>query len=449
MPAEELAAREAYALTTIALSGVVVDSAGAPLMGVTLHAGQASTTTDRAGAFRFEALPRHNVLLEVEKAGYYSHHVAVWLSRELGITEVRVHALALALRDSKRVRLLFGGDTAFGRRYLDPDSDTPLTEIPQDDPKATIRASSAASMTRDVLAGVRPYFQAVDYATVNLESVVTETPLTPHPTKAYVYFTLPPSLEALTWLGVDYVSLGNNHVYDYLAGGLDDTLLQVSEAGLKASGLGATPDAAWQPLRVEVGNAHLSMISACSIDGADHEYAYVAGEQQGGAANLRDTSRLTAVVNAERAAGRVPIAIWHTGDEYALAPTSYGRGRMELAAEQGAGLVISHHAHVAMGFGRHAGVPIVFGLGNFAFDQDRLETMLGLLAQVDLVQGEVVDIQGIPTQLESYRPLPVAGPLADALLRRITELSDGVAAFPYNGRAEVFASGRGECHHAG
>ncbi|MBW2258710.1 MAG: CapA family protein, partial [Deltaproteobacteria bacterium] len=95
-----------------------------------------------------------------------------------------------------------------------------------------------------------------------------------------------------------------------------------------------------------------------------------------------DNEQLAATVTAEADAGNVPIALWHTGIEYTYSPSDYALGRMQRAVDAGAALVIAHHTHVAQGFGRYEGKLLAHSLGNLAFDQQRLETMLGLLVQV-------------------------------------------------------------------
>lgn len=96
-----------------------------------------------------------------------------------------------------------------------------------------------------------------------------------------------------------------------------------------------------------------------------------------------------------------------------------------MTVDAGAALVIAHHTHVAQGFEWIDGVAVVHCLGNFAFDQDRAETMQGLLAQVDMTGAEVGAVRAIPIYLEDYRPRLYGGGMASRFLRRIGEFSWG------------------------
>ncbi|RKH31816.1 hypothetical protein D7Y13_12085 [Corallococcus praedator] len=422
LPDAERKARRAYACTGIALEGTVVSVAGAPLANLLVRVGEAQARTDADGRFRFPVLPRHNRLLQVDAEGFRPAVVAVALRRSLSETRVMLPPVRLSAKDGG-VRMLFAGDVSLGRRFLDPDDTTPRNQMPPDDPAALIRVSDPLPGTKAVFTHVRPYFQAADFRAVNLETPVTDSPTTPHDDKAYAFFTLPGSLPALPWLGVDYVSLGNNHVYDYLAPGLNDTLSHVGATGMAFSGAGRNETEAFVPARVPLAGGSYSLVSMCSITGSEHDQQYVAGPNQGGAADARNMSRVTSLLGAERAQGRVPVAVLHTGVEYSVRPSTPTAQRMRDMVDAGAGLVIAHHPHIPQGFARYKGVLLAQSLGNFAFDQDRLETMVGLLAEVEATGARVDRARAVPVYIEDYRPRPIAGELAEAFLRNLAELS--------------------------
>jgi poly-gamma-glutamate capsule biosynthesis protein CapA/YwtB (metallophosphatase superfamily) len=438
LPEAELAARQAYACAGIALEGEVRSAAGAA--GVAVQG--ARVRTDAAGRFAFAALPRANALLEVQAEGFRPALLALELRRSLSETRVQLAPLYLSPREEGSVRMLFGGDVALGRRFLDVNGFTARDRMPRDTPGALIQVSDPEPGTRAVFEHVRPYFQAADFRAINLESPVTDAPRTPNRKKPFVFFTLPGSLPALRWAGVDYVGLGNNHVYDYYEPGIADTLRHLDAAGLAHSGAGLSPDAAFVPHRQALGGATYSFLSACAIDD-DPWLSGTADEGRGGAADLNDGRRLSATLRGEAAAGRVPVALLHTGVEYGAEPQRWAAELMRSAVRAGAALVIAHHPHVPQGFAREDGVLVAQSLGNLAFDQDRLETLMGVLAEVELQGAQVRRARALPVYLEDYRPRPATGALADGLLRELAESSreGGVELVPQPGAGELLAPG--------
>lgn len=65
-------------------------------------------------------------------------------------------------------------------------------------------------------------------------------------------------------------------------------------------------------------------------------------------------------------------------------------------------LGIGHHPHVAQGFGYEHGKLVAYPLGNFVFAQDRLETLVGLVAEATLKDDALTGFQARPVYLEGW-----------------------------------------------
>jgi poly-gamma-glutamate capsule biosynthesis protein CapA/YwtB (metallophosphatase superfamily) len=375
----------------------------------------------------------------IDVAGFRREFIPVHLFLPVAVSGVELDPVYLKETDPGDVRFLFGGDTHFGRRYIDPTEITPRDQLPPDNKTALIRVSDPGPGTREVLRYVRPFFQEADFTSVNLESPVTMNVSTPHLTKDYVLMTLPGSLPALQWAGISYVSLGNNHVYDYREQGLSDTISSLQAAGIANSGAGPNATEAFKAYRVVLNGTPYAILAMNSIDGIEHPINYVADDRKGGSANLKDTTMVTSAIERELDEGFVPIIQVHGGDEYVYEPPDYISGRLDLVTDTGAGLVVSEHSHIAEGVGIRNGVVVVEGLGNLAFDAERHETMLGLLARVDMNGKEVRSVRLIPVYIGNFTPRPVSGGVADILLRRVGEFSKDspYPVYPYNGQGWV------------
>lgn len=436
-PEFEVQAREALFAQQISLGGSLSPAEGASLGVTQLRIQEREVTAAADGSFSFSGLDRANGLLEVEAEGFYPVVVPVALLQPASVDGLTLDPIVLRPRVSGRTRFLFAGDTGFGRRFVDTDESTPLDAIPPDDPEALIQASDPKPGAEQTFAWVAPLLAGADQRILNFESPATVEPVSPHPTKDYVFFSLPQTLDAVVEAGFGYVSLGNNHLYDYLEQGVVDTLAAVEDAGLGHSGAGLTPEQAFTAYELDADGRPYSLWSATSVTGSMHEIEYVASETQGGAADLTDDD---GVVESLRVAalGRTLIAQLHTGKEYSEAPSEYTATRFALAAEQ-ADLVVGHHPHIAQGFDVRDGVLVAHSLGNFIFDQQRLETFLGLILEVELEGAAWSGAQATPIYLEDYRPRPMVGPLAARFLRRVMWSGrdyDAVVA-PNNGRLQV------------
>jgi hypothetical protein len=432
--AEERAYREAYDRTSIALRGRVLSTSGEPIGGATLELAERRFESDEDGRFFVDGLTRHDRELVVSAESYRTERHAVHLARSLDELEMTFSPVLLV--PTGNARLLFGGDVQLGRRFLDTDESALPTEVPPDDPDALILSSDPEPGTRDVFRFLQPSFHEADFVSVNLETVVTDTPSTPDLDNTFLFFTLPGSIPALRWAGIDYCSLANNHIYDYLDDGLRDTLAALDGAGMAYSGAGLDVDAAFSAHRRLIAGHDYSLLSLVSIEGIPVRNATGATAERSGAADLNDDARILAAIERERAAGHIPIATLHTGYEYTeFPPDDYTLERMNFLADSGAALVVSHHPHVAQGFHFRDGTLVAHSLGNFAFDQERSETVFGLVLAVDLRGDELLNARARPVFIEDFVPRSIAGAPVDHFARRIAASSApyGAVVVPYAG----------------
>lgn len=426
--------RDEYLSELIVFEGRVIDLDGRPLGGVTLSLQGQQAQSDSEGHFSFEGLQRANANLELRGPGLRAELFPVHLAVETDIAIVRWPPLPMVSSEEGLNRVYFAGDVALGRRFLELNP-SERDQFPSNDPDALISVDDPTPGSIATTQWMVPYFELADGAILNLESPVTDNPQNPHPTKDYVFFTLPESLVILPTLGIDFVTLGNNHIYDYQDQGLIDTFNFVEAWGIPFGGAGLTPETAWTPQTIRLGSGDYTLISASSINGAEHAIGYSANEVQGGSADLRNTDDF---INAFSDSEHPQIALLHTGNEYENYVSSYSENRAQLAIENGAELVISHHPHVTQHWGVYQDKYIFHSLGNFIFDQDRMDTMMAVVAEVDI--GTAVErARAFPIYIEDYRPRPVAGALADRFLVALSERSElyGVQAISYLGRSWV------------
>lgn len=389
------------------IAGTVVSAdSGAPLAGVTVRVGGVSAVTDARGGYSLAAPRADHYTITFAEAGYYDAR-QVFARHELG----DIAPVALVSRKPGRALFVFGGDVMAGRRY----------ETPLEGERQLIRPGSRLADTQALLAEMTPDLAAADLASVNLEITLSAAPLTEAADKAYVFYADPALATALKGAGVDYVSLGNNHTYDYLEPGLSATIAAVDAAGLGHSGAGLDEAAAAKPWRTEIAGRPWSVLGFVGWKGPGTPNQ-VAEAGKGGAA-LGTTEAIRAGIGAESATGRATILQYHGSSEYSDGPTDITAERMTAAVEAGADLVIGHHPHVIQGFAFHDGKLVVHSLGNFLFDQYFLETHPSMLLRVWMDGEDFHRAEIVPLHIRDYRPVPAIGGMRQAVLQRVRALS--------------------------
>lgn len=436
---KELSFRAEFESSSIDVEGKVVDLDGAAVRGATLTLGEAVTRSDAEGRYSFTGVARKNRMLNVSAEGFREEFVPLHLFQPLSFEAVSVPTILLV--PSRRTRMLFGGDFQLGRRFFDPEGSAGRDELPPDDPNALILVSNPLPGAKSLLKYVRPALSEADFSAVNLESVVTDNPATPDPDNNFVFFTLPDSLGALPWVGLDYVSLANNHIYDYFDQGLRDTLRNLADHSIPNSGVGLDVEEAFAPYRTDVRGTAFSLLSLVSIEGIEVRNATGATADRSGAADLNDDERIRLALDHEREASRIPITMVHTGYEYMEEPPDdgYTVERFEYLIDSGAELVVGHHPHVPQGFQFYHGRLVAHSLGNLIFDQERLDTMFGSLLEVDWDEGNVVSARVKGIYIEGFSPRFIAGERHDRLLRRLAASSApwGTYVIPYGSGAFI------------
>jgi hypothetical protein len=260
------------------------------------------------------------------------------------------------------VRILFGGDaTSIGRT------------------EGLLREGRFSELWNDA----REVVVQHDYALCNLESPLSDqgSPIAkvgPH------LRGRPEFARLLKEWGFAAVSLANNHVMDFGASALRETLEVCAEADLGVFGAGSDAAAAECAHRVEIRGQRISFIA-----GAEEEFS-IAGKNRWGAASLDPVSMYYRIIRERDWADWV-IVVFHGGNEYYALPRPGLQKLCRFLVSAGADVVVGHHPHVPGGYERWEGGLIAYSLGNLLFDggaSPREGWGSGLLLSTTLTPGE-------------------------------------------------------------
>lgn len=184
------------------------------------------------------------------------------------------------------------------------------------------------------------------------------------PDKSYTFRADPSRVDILKEMGVDIVSLANNHALDYGPDALVDTFDTLDSAGIDYVGAGENLDRAKAPTYYTVGDKKIAFLSASRVVFAMDWYAT---DTQLGMIGTYDPTLILESVKEAKANSDYVVIFVHWGVERENYPVDYQRTLAQQYIDAGADTVIGCHPHVMQGFEYYKGKPIAYSLGNYIF----------------------------------------------------------------------------------
>ena len=244
---------------------------------------------------------------------------------------------------------------------------------------------------------------------------------TPAPDKQFTFRVHPEKVKLMQEMGIDLVTLANNHALDYGRDAMLDTIDTLDHAGIRHVGAGKNLVEARKPDVVELNGRTFAFIGATRVY---PEEDWAAGTDSAGMFSAYDGgAQLAEEVKAAKQQADYVIAYVHWGIEREETPNEVQKSIAHRLVDTGADLVVGAHPHVLQGIEYYQGVPIAYSLGNFVFGSSIPSTAL-LQADVD---DEGIRLRLIPgTSAAGYtRKLDDTEKIA-AFYEKMSGLSSGV-----------------------
>ncbi|WP_052810086.1 CapA family protein [Streptomonospora alba] len=293
---------------------------------------------------------------------------------------------------SAPITVAIGGDVHFEgelRQRLDADPSTALGEISQT-------------------------LSAADLSIVNLETAVTDGG-TRAPGKQFVFRAPSTTFTALDSAGVDVATVANNHGMDYGTDGLQDTLANAEEADFPIVGAGENAEEAYAPHVFDTEGGKVAVIGAADVLDDHLISAWTAGPGKPGLASAKNEmqSRLVEAVSAAAEEADTVITYLHWGLEGDHCPKPHAPGLAQALVDAGSDAVVGGHAHVLSPGGYLGDSYVHYGLGNFAFYNYSGPTAETGVLNLTFQDGEVVDDEWKPGQIQGGVPVLYEGTAAE------------------------------------
>lgn len=240
---------------------------------------------------------------------------------------------------------------------------------------------------------LRETLEAADYTIFNLEAPLVDGRFPIE--KCGLNLSAPTeTVRGLKALNISAFGLANNHIMDQSYEGLTSTCAALDSVQIGHFGAGKSLDEAADPLFIELGGRRVG-VYAC----AEHEFSIAGADAPG--ANPFDP--LESLDHVRRISGNCDYAIvlYHGGKEYYRYPSPMLQKRCRKLLEAGANLVVCQHSHCIGCAEEWLDGCIVYGQGNFLFDDSESEYLqTGLLVRVEFDDKPTV----------SYLPVRKNGP---------------------------------------
>lgn len=294
------------------------------------------------------------------------------------------------------IRLLFAGDLY-------------LTELLQDKYR---RTGIQAAATEELLT----FLQEGDLFILNQEFPFGTTGEAMEE-KEYT-FRVPPDLVSVPVdLGVDLVTLANNHILDFGRGPLTETLKALEGAGIAHVGAGEDLDAAKALKTFEIQGKTLGFLGASRVI---PEGSWNASRYNSGVFTTYDATQLVEEIRKAKESCDFVVVLVHWGIERNTFPEDYQKTLACQYIDAGADVVIGSHPHVLQGIEYYQGRPIFYSLGNFIFSNGPYES---IVVELELT-GDETRVCVIPCASEGNQ----MGLLSDkqSYYQRLEELSFGI-----------------------
>ncbi len=331
---------------------------------------------------------------------------------DIGVTEQEPGAAILPpntyqLPDENTVTFTFAGDVLLDESYA---------------VMSTFRANGSV-LENCIDPALLDIMRGADVFMINNEFTYTDRG-EPLPNKAFTFRAEPQNVAILQDMGVDIVSLANNHAYDYGEISLLDTLVTLEDAGIPYVGAGRNLEEAAKVVYFQNDSMKIGIVSATEVERMEYPDTRGATEDSPGTFRCFRNDLLEEVIREAKKECDFLIVYVHWGTESTDQLDWSQPGQAETFTEAGADVIIGAHPHVLQEIGYVNEVPVFYSLGNYWFNSKSLDSCLVTL---EIGEEGLISAQFVPCLTEGSKTSMATGSEAERILNYMQGLSDGVA----------------------
>lgn len=242
------------------------------------------------------------------------------------------------------------------------------------------------------------------------------------------YYKNPTSRQyILNEMGVDVVTLANNHTLDYGEEGLIDTMNSLKARGIAYVGVGNNLNEAKGAYIKEVNGKKIAILAANRVVPRVDWYAY---ENKPGQMTTYESTdrfgmikeeitRLKTVENCD-----VVVVMVHFGENNVPEVQGYQYNVAHGYVDAGADIIVGCHTHTLQGAEIYNGKYIFYGVSNFLFENYQVDSVV---VQAALNEANELTVKLVPCISKNYQTWDVSGNEAKRIFREIEALSTNIS----------------------
>lgn len=237
--------------------------------------------------------------------------------------------------------------------------------------------------------GIRAEIDAADVFMVNQEFPFTGRGIQAAD-KQYTFRLPHDRLHLMNEMGIDIVTLANNHILDFGPEGITDSIAALNEAGIKYVGAGEDLEEAKKLEIMEVGGRTIGFLGMSRVY---MDASWAAGVNHPGVFSTYDPALpLEEIKKADELVDYLVVYV-HWGVERETTPKEYQRVMGQQYIDAGADIVIGSHPHVLQPLEYYKDKPIMYSMGNFVFGSSIPSTEL---LKIEISADDQMTVTEIP-----------------------------------------------------
>ena len=192
------------------------------------------------------------------------------------------------------------------------------------------------------------------------------------PNKLYTFRASPERLSIYEEMGVDLVTLANNHIFDFGVEAFNDALNSLEQYDIPYIGAGRNIEEAQRPYYFIANGYKIGFINATRAE--KNILTPEATETTGGVLRCYDPTNFMNVIKETKENSDFVIALVHWGKEDSSELEQVQIDTAKLYIDAGADIIVGSHAHTLQGFDFYKEKAIIYNLGDFIFNNETKDT---------------------------------------------------------------------------